>query len=287
MAIAHISNGESGSSVRTKLNAAIDAVNAETTNPITYSGDPAFLRIDVTNQILLVDDIVVTGPVASITSGTVPGVTDLSFGAVQAIDVVPLDWEALETLDFGDAVLLSGSLAGALNALTSFTADNLEVVIGNWAWNMDSLTTMSLPAFRSGEMSFVVNALTSLSLPAYEDDGGNGIDITANSLTTMSLPAIVSNGFGITLTMASLQNFSFGSTLKSLAGNLTIAGAALTQASVNGILVSLAALDGTGGTTLFENLTVDLSGGTSATPSGAGLTAKTALEGRGCTITVN
>jgi hypothetical protein len=64
-------------------------------------------------------------------------------------------------------------------------------------------------------------------------------------------------------------------------------GMALNQTSVDGILVSLAALNGTGGTTAYSSHTVNLSGGTSSTPSSIGLTAKTTLVARGCTVTTN
>jgi hypothetical protein len=64
-------------------------------------------------------------------------------------------------------------------------------------------------------------------------------------------------------------------------------GMKLDQASVDGILVSLAALDGTNGTTAYSNKTVNLSGGTSSAPSATGLAAKATLVGRGCTVNTN
>lgn len=70
-------------------------------------------------------------------------------------------------------------------------------------------------------------------------------------------------------------------------GTVTFIGCALPQGVVDAILVQLAGLDGTNGTTLYENETVNLSGGTNAIPSATGLTAKATLEGRGCTVTVN
>jgi hypothetical protein len=66
-----------------------------------------------------------------------------------------------------------------------------------------------------------------------------------------------------------------------------MSGMKLDQASVNGILVSLAALDGTNGTTAYSSKTINISGGTSASPNGAGSTAKTTLQARGCTVTTN
>jgi hypothetical protein len=163
--------------------------------------------------------------------------------------------------------------------------DALNDILGDYS--LDALQTMSLPAFVGGEIAWTANALTSLSLPLYEDDGGSGFLLTANSLTTLSLPSVVSIDFGINMVAASLQTFSLGSTLKSVGSDVSIAGAALNQASVDGVLVRLAALNGTGGTTSYDGFTVDLSGGTSATPGATGLTAKATLEGRGNTVTVN
>jgi hypothetical protein len=55
---------------------------------------------------------------------------------------------------------------------------------------------------------------------------------------------------------------------------------ALSQTSVNNILISL-------DTAGQLNGTVNLAGGTSAAPSGAGATAKTSLQGKGWTVVTN
>jgi hypothetical protein len=61
---------------------------------------------------------------------------------------------------------------------------------------------------------------------------------------------------------------------------------ALNQASVDDLLVRLAALDGTGLTTAYSSKTVTILG-TSAAPSATGLAAKATLAARGCTVTHN
>jgi hypothetical protein len=66
-----------------------------------------------------------------------------------------------------------------------------------------------------------------------------------------------------------------------------MSGMKLDQASVDGILVRLAALDGTNGTTAYSSKTILLNGGTSATPSATGIAAKATLVARGCTVTTN
>ena len=71
--------------------------------------------------------------------------------------------------------------------------------------------------------------------------------------------------------------------------NFVITNAALNQASVDGILTALAYLNGTVNSpyAAYSNKTVNLSGGTSATPSATGLAAKATLVARGCTVTHN
>ena len=54
----------------------------------------------------------------------------------------------------------------------------------------------------------------------------------------------------------------------------------------NGILVRLAALDGTAGTTTYSSKTVSILG-TSSTPSATGLAAKAVLQARSCTVNTN
>lgn len=113
---------------------------------------------------------------------------------------------------------------------------------------------------------------------------------TSASLTNVSFPssvylsAITMNSGNGNLTTVTLGT---PGTLRAVAGNVTISGQKLDQASVNNMLVLLAGLDGTGNTTAYSNRTIDISGGTSAAPSGAGATAKTTLQGRGCTVTTN
>lgn len=128
--------------------------------------------------------------------------------------------------------------------------------------------------------SFAVNtgtspALTSISFPALTTINSN--------LPTQSNPVNISTGAA-----ANLSSFSFPNLLSlGTTGVFLISGAALTQATVDAILVKLASLNGTGGTTAFSNRTVTLNGGTSQAPSATGITARNTLIGRGCTVTTN
>jgi hypothetical protein len=75
--------------------------------------------------------------------------------------------------------------------------------------------------------------------------------------------------------------------LKTLNGNFSLNGCGFNQTTVDNLLVKLASLNGANGTTLYANSDIYVNGGTNAIPSGAGLAAKTTLEGRGCNVYVN
>jgi hypothetical protein len=111
---------------------------------------------------------------------------------------------------------------------------------------------------------------------------------TKSSLTSISFGAleVLAGTFTMPTTSTSLTSFSFASTLKLFNSNFVTTSNSLDQASVDNILVRLAALDGTGGTVAYSSRTVTITG-SSATPSATGLAAKTTLQGRGCTVTTN
>jgi hypothetical protein len=72
--------------------------------------------------------------------------------------------------------------------------------------------------------------------------------------------------------------------LKTFTGSFSINGCGFDETTINNILIKLASLDGTNGTTSYNSQVINLAGGTNAAPSGDGLTAITTLEGRGCTV---
>ena len=171
--------------------------------------------------------------------------------------------------------------------LTTLDLPVLEQCLLNFGPTFASLTTFSLPSFTyTSQFSAVLAACTSVSLPVFANVG-TSFAFTAATLTTLSLPALVSVGSTFVITAANLVTFSIGSTLKNIGGNFTMSGMKLNQASVDSILVSLAALDGTNGTTAYSGRTISINGGTSAAPSATGLTAKTTLQARGCTVITN
>jgi hypothetical protein len=138
--------------------------------------------------------------------------------------------------------------------------------------------------------SDIVNSvMTSYSFPKLKlIEGSFSLAGTKSSLTSISFGALeaITSTFTMPTTATSLTSFSFANTLKLFASNFVTTSNSLNQASVDNILIRLAALDGTGGTLAYSSRTVTITGG-AATPSAAGLAAKAILVGRGCTVTNN
>lgn len=233
-----------------------------------------------------------------------PALTSLSLPALTTVmgNLVPCFMYALTTLSLPALTTVGGTFQPyAMPALTSLSLPALTTVVGTFnPYGMDALTSLSAPALTTVGGSLSANsmaALTTLSLPALTAVMGNLIVATMPALTSLSLPAIERIGASVTFGnaiqlnsgMSALTTFTLPATLKQVggtAGNVTITSAALNQASVDSILVRLAALDGTDGTVAFSNRTVTITG-TSAAPSSAGLAAKATLVARGCTVTHN
>jgi hypothetical protein len=118
--------------------------------------------------------------------------------------------------------------------------------------------------------------------------GNSSPNLTSINLPKLEFATGSSSSFNITAA-ANLSTFTINPTPKWILGNFNIANAALNQASVDGILVALAYMDGTANAPFpaYSSKTVNLSGGTSATPSATGLAAKATLVARGCTVTHN
>lgn len=211
-------------------------------------------------------------------------------------DVGPRDMPLLIRLALPVLNVIGGEFSPQnLNAVTSMDLPALSVVGGNFSpEGFTALAAMDLSSLVTvggifGPVSFA--ALTALDLPALVTTGGfvpqnfpSLISIDLSSLASVTNGGIaVNSGGGI----STVETVVLTSTLKSVAGDVSFEGNALDQTSVDLILVRLAALDGTGGTTSYDSHTVDLSGGTNSTPSATGLAAKATLEGRGNTVLVN
>lgn len=174
------------------------------------------------------------------------------------------------------------SLSGTLNA--GDTGDGDTTV-------MTALIVFDLPALTAiGGRVFIIGdpVLDSINLP---------------SLTTVNDVANISNNAALTTVnisaMTSVKELDISSNpilvslampaLISAVGDFNLSSNALDQASVDAILIKLASLDGTGGTTSYDGRTIDLSSGTNSPPSGTGLAAVAVLEStdRGNTVITN
>lgn len=199
----------------------------------------------------------------------------------------------------GPTSLESLDLAGTVEWLEIDSSTTLEAVSfpallgtgsGIACSNDSALESFSAPLLRAaGSIAFeTCAALTTINVPALEVVGDislSGLD----ALVTLSLPSIIAinrihdagaGGIG------TLENLTLGATLKEFGSSIDLSMTSLTEASVDGLLVRLAALDGTNGTTSYDDKVVDF-GGFCVPPSATGLAAKAVLEARGCTVTVN
>ena len=217
------------------------------------------------------------GTMASLTTFSVPALA-------YVVNFAPTTMGSLTTLSAPALVYVGSAFTpNAMASLTTFSFPALAYVASTFnPGTMAALTTMSLPALTSVGVDFARTVFT----------GGNIAPATMGNLTTLTFPVIEVIGstssisVNIITAVAALSTFTLGSTLQRVEGNVIMTSNALLVASVDGLLVRLAALDGTGLTTAYSSKTVTITG-TSATPSATGLSAKATLVARGCTVTHN
>lgn len=227
---------------------------------------------------------------ASFGPNTMASLTTLSIPVLQGVGVIsngsfaPSSMALLPTLSAPALTFVGTNFSpSSMASLTTFSIPVLAYVGGNFSpATMAALVTMSAPALTSVGVDLARTVFT----------GGNIAPATMGNLTTLTFPVIEVIGssssisINIITAMAALSTFTLGSTLQRVEGNVIMTSNALLVASVDGILVRLAALDGTGLTTAYSSKTVTITG-TSATPSATGLAAKATLVARGCTVTHN
>lgn len=208
----------------------------------------------------------------SFTSST--ALATITFPKLQRTEVLNFSGVAVTSLSFPSLTLINGSTTffniSFCSVLTSMSAPVLTIVRG--------LTFTSNPA------------LTTVTLTTLTDVVEMDLQIQTHTLlTTISIPALINVGNRIVCSNnPALVTFSLPTTLKKVGGMvIDVQACALNQASVDNILVRAAALDGTAGTTLFTGGSVNVAGGTNATPSATGLAAKATLISRGCTVANN
>jgi hypothetical protein len=196
---------------------------------------------------------------------------------------------ALTMLLFPKLIYMRGGIILPTGTVT-FSLPKAEVIDGLLQVGIN-VTSLSLP-----ELLFVrqftdtVSNISSYSFPKLKviHTGGFSISGTKTALTSITFGDLeyCATTFTMPTSSPALTTFSFAPTLKLFNSNFVTTSNALNQASVDNILIRLAALDGTGGTIAYSSKTVTITGG-AATPSAAGLAAKAILVARGCTVTNN
>ena len=219
---------------------------------------------------------------------------------VHALNFTPSNMGALTSISIPKLKKVGTFNPSSMAVLTTLSLPELVEAASIGLNNMASLTTFSIPKLSSIVNDIQVSGLTlltTLSFPEVIDIGSLVAISTSPALTTVSFPKVeviagkttAGNAISFSNGTDSLTTFTLSPTLKrvgSNGGNVIFTSCSLNQASVDGILVRLAALDGTGVTTAFSNRTVTITG-TSATPSATGLAAKATLVARGCTVNHN
>jgi hypothetical protein len=231
-------------------------------------------------------------------------VTSMSFPSLSFCggDFAPQSMASLTTLSLPILAYVGGTFSpNTMAALTALSLPELTYVGGIFSPNSAAnLATLSVPnlVYVGTLQLYNLAALTSFSAPNlvyYAPYGLGSIAASMASLTTFSTPAtrIISGAGSFTMNsgLGNLTTVTLGTVgvLKVVSvGTINISGQKLDQASVNGILALLVSLDGTNGTTLWgAGKTVNISGGTSAAPSGQGIIDKATLLARTATVTTN
>lgn len=213
-------------------------------------------------------------------------ITSISFPQmVVARDLNISNTQSLQTLSCPLLTKFTGStglyIAGT-TGLTSITSANFPVLTEYSVsiWEPGNITTVNLPS------------VTTVKTHTIQASGMMG----ASVLTTFTLPNVVKHNaqFFTLSNHASLTTLTLGTvgTLKNFGNSysppyISLYTNALNEASVDGVLVLLASLDGTNGTTTASNGSIRLEGGSNAAPSQTGLDAKATLLARGFTISHN
>lgn len=255
--------------------------------------------------------------ITSITLNNVVGATAISFTSYS--NLVSVSMSSLKictgdfrnnlpsanqtTLDLPALVVVGGGFNPTGNNITTLNIPLLKSVGSTFSPSaMTNLVNFNIPSLKyvigsfspGGSSSSNMNSVITINASSLEFVGSIALGLMS-SLTTVSFPSLVTVNGIITITSSTtgsnLTDFSMGSNLKHVGGNITITGQKLTAASIENILVRLAALDGTNGTISYgTGRTVNLSGGTSSGLSALTTNASNAratLLARGVTVTLN
>ena len=162
-----------------------------------------------------------------------------------------------------------------------------------------SISSSKFPALTSISMQGgSANDLVSVDLPGVTELSNSGFSYNAynSTFTTLNVPNIVTikNYYLSWNSNPGLTNVTLGTAgiLKKFDTNgsnpyINFQSCALNQTSVDNMLITLASLDGTNGTTASYSGQLYLNGGSNASPSGAGQNARNILQSRGWYVATN
>ena len=243
----------------------------------------------------------------------------LSNGIIHAGGIDIENNAALPDLSFASLVDVATDFIVASNSvITSIALGSLVTVVGNFFIDNDPLlTSIGAPAFveiggvlhinNTGFVAFGMDDMIEIGSFVFQDNASATsfslaalvqIDSTSDciisgctSLTSISMPSVdhYNGNLDFSVGNGAIDSVTIGTigTLKK-AMDINLNGQALPSANVNAILALLVSLDGTGSTTLWgAGRTLDVSGGTSGAPTGAGITDFATLTGRGATVITN
>jgi hypothetical protein len=244
------------------------------------------------------------------TFGDLPGITGITFNQAHSIagfdiestsGLVTLSWPHLVDLD--PTNIQGGFLTVSSN--TALTSASLPLLIGSGSLSFGGnpmLTSVSLPSLVStSELAFraAVNLtpsapnVTTVGFLDLSNGSGcvfdfsalatvtDGIDSDSATNVSINLPALVDGPASFYSPSTTFVAFNIPAYLPANGAVITFSGCNLTQPMVDQILARGVASAG------YVTGTIDTSGGTSATPSVAGLANKAILIGRGITVNTN
>lgn len=237
------------------------------------------------------------------------GIETLSFdnlaGVIEDFEILYLN--LLTTLDIPKLEIVGSDMyIRDLPLCTSFSAENLTLVGDTFnVSDCPLLTSIVLPNLTASSYLNISDCelVETISLPNLKNVNELSIYQLEN-LSSLAVPELVEiknrlefNGVPLLTSIVfeklesigdvyfqydgtPIEVFSYGPALKRVTSDQVFSSTSLNQASVDGILNSLAALDGTNGTTLFENRSVRISGDNISAVSSASLNAITLLRER-------
>jgi hypothetical protein len=260
------------------------------------SNGSAFTAENVTFPTLLVADSVSITDTATLEVLSAP-LLQLTGGSVSFYNNT-----ALTTVNFPSLVTSNGIQFGGTPLLTNINFPLLENSGQlNIQYNNSGLTGFRqsmFPALKLASFNMGYGYIPSFEIDFPLLTGLTGsISGSSNSigLTNINLPNLVNiynyQYFNYCSSLTNIKLGTLGVTKKwgypNNTATINFSNCSLNQESVDNILIVLASLDGTNGTTLSSNGQIQLQGGSNAAPSDAGFVAKDILLARGFSVAHN